>query len=500
MSSDDPYAATNDPYEEDDTNAYEEDGTGSTTGDGTGSTTGSATGSTTGSGTGSTTGSGTGSTTGDGTDSTTGSGTDSDEEDDTNSNAGSATGSTTGSGTHDPYEEDDDPYEEDDDPYEDGTDSDEEDGTDSDDNLDPFSLFQGFSPGEQFVTDGPLSIGEPLSDDAPAQTTAGDTDGWWGVDTDLPATSWKNADHSALRNLKRVPSMNDEDDPPWDPGYRLDIQGCGGLVSKERRRYTLVGHEGTFANQIRGNQTVAADYHSTRVRKHRSVTIAKTEGSDGLDASWGRDRLTVAGNASYEFYSRTLMMSGMITRNWNGGIMRLAAMEGVVCGGAMVRTIAGPAGTMSQMMTGDVYGGIARVSAVRSYLAVLQYRAAKDAAWAIGVWVRRTTFTIVPVTPAPPQVTPTGNAARKMSRLSKTASKAAKVTRKSVSGMRMICPVVDIALGLLSIPLAIVGIAMLLKGLFGKGSKNAVPPAGPPRVLNTNSGMTMEMYMSKKFT
>ena len=475
MSSDDPYAATNDPYEEDDTNAYEEDGTDSTTGSATDSTTG------------------------DGTGSTTGSGTDPYEEDDdpyeegTNSNAGSATGSTTGSGTHDPYEEDDDPYEEDDDPY-------EEDGTDSDDNLSPFSLFQGFSPGEQFVTDGPLSIGEPLSDDAPAQTTARDTDGWWGVDTDLPATSWKNADHSALRNLKRVPSMNDEDDPPWDPGYRLDIQGCGGLVSKERRRYTLVGHEGTFANQIRGNQTVAADYHSTRVRKHRTVTIAKTEGSDGLDASWGRDRLTVAGNASYEFYSRTLMMSGTIARNWNGGIMRLAAMEGVVCGGAMVRVIAGPAGTMSQMMTGDVYGGIARASAVRSYLAVLQYRAAKDAAWAIGVWIRRTTFTIVPVTPAPPQVTPTGNAARKMSRLSKTASKAAKVTRKSVSGMRMICPVVDIALGVLSIPLAIVGIVMLLKGLLGKGSKNAVPPAGPPRVLNTNSGMTMEMYMSKKFT
>ena len=358
------------------------------------------------------------------------------------------------------------------------------------------------------MDDGNDTVNLALSDDAPATTSASDADGWWGLESDPPAASWKEADSPHLKSLKRVPSMHDSpESPPWKPGYELNIRGFGGLVNKERRRYTLVGHEGSYSNEIRGNRTVTADYHSTRVRGHRSVRIARPEDSEGLDASWGLDRLTVERNASYEFHSRTLMMSGSVTRNWNGGIMRLASMEGVVCGGAMTRVIAGPAGTMSAMMTGDVYGAIARVSAVRVYLAVLQYRAAKDAAWAIGVWLRRTTFTIVPAVPVPPAVTPKQKANEKMSRLSKAARKAmrtlrkpGKVARRGVSGARMVCPVVDILLGVASLPFAIIGLATLLSRLCTPTPKNVIPPAGPPRVLNSNSGVTLEVYMSKTFT
>ena len=373
------------------------------------------------------------------------------------------------------------------------------DGQSSDGGVLPFDLSQGFSPGDQPVTDGPIAIGEPLSDDAPATTTASDAGGWWGLESDLSAASWKDADSPHLESLERVPSMHDSlEIPPWRPGYELDIRAFGGLVSNDRRRYTLVGHDGSYVNQVRGNRTITADYHSTRVRRHRTDTVARTKDSDGLDASWGRDRLTVERDASHEFHSRTLMMSGLVKRNWNGGIMRLAAMEGVVCGGAMIRVIAGPAATMSQMMTGDVYGGIARASAVRAYLAVLQYRAAKDAAWAMGLWVRRTTFTIVPAVPTPPAVTPAGNALTKMARLNKMATKAWRVTKGIVAAAGMVCPLVDILVGVLTIPFALVGLATLFAGFVSK--KTPVPPAGPPRVVQSNSGVTAETYMSKTIT
>lgn len=331
-----------------------------------------------------------------------------------------------------------------------------------------------------------LSVGESLSDDLPATTSEFDAGGWWGLESDTPAAAWKDAHSSHLENLLRVPSMHGSpDSPPWEPYYELEVRGFGGLVSKDRDRYTLVGHDGHFVNQIKGARTVTADYHSTRVRRHRTDTVS------------GRDRLVVEGDASYEFKSRTLMMSGSVTRDWRGGIMRLASMEGVICGGAMTRVIAGASGTVSGMMTGDVYGAIGRASGTRIYLAVLQYRAAQQAAWALGCWIRNTTFTIVPVVPPAHTPTPAGKAAGKMARLTKAARKAAKATRKVVEGARMICPVVDILLGVLSLPFAIIGVGMFIKMLV---TRNKVPPAGPPRVENRNVAMTLEVYASKKFT
>ena len=146
---------------------------------------------------------------------------------------------------------------------------------------------------------------------------------------------------------------------PWQPGYELNIQGHGTFVSKERCRYTLIGHEGSYLNQIGGHQSLTADFQSSRVQNNRLVTITRQK-ADGVETSWGRDRLTVNGNASYQFHSRTIMMSGTINRRWNKGVMRVASMEGIICGGAMTRVIAGPSATLSGLMTADVYGGIAR--------------------------------------------------------------------------------------------------------------------------------------------
>ena len=340
--------------------------------------------------------------------------------------------------------------------------------------------------------------GSPPPGDSSPGTGAG-TGEWWGLDSDGSAASWRPGETPLLDGLMNVPSWHLQPEKSvWRPGYELNIHGFGGLVSRERRRYTLVGHSGSFLNQTGRHRSLAADNHSSRVEKDRLVTIARPKKTYDIDAPWGLDRLAVEGDASYTIGTRTLLMSGIVQRNWNGGVMRLASMEGIVCGGVMTRVIASPSATMSGLMTGDVYGGIARTSAVRTYLAVLQYRSAEKAAWALGVYVRNATFIIEPLVSAPVKEKPS-DAAKKMSRLARTASKVSKVAAKTVAAARMICPLVDIMAGVVMLPVAAYGIiSAIIAKIAGKPPAPPLPP-GPPRVRNRTVACTTDMFAEMMF-
>ena len=353
---------------------------------------------------------------------------------------------------------------------------------------------------------------DPPPDSSPAHA---DSIGWWALESDAQAAPWRSSGNSLLEDLHDVPA-GDEDRTTfaWQPGYELTVQGHGGFVSRERRRYTLVGHRGRYLNNVGGHQTVVAGSQSNRVKDERVVSIERPDETSGMDAPWGLDRLAVKGDARYEFGSRTLMMSGIVERNWNGGVMRLASMEGIVCGGAMTRVIGGPSATLSGMATGDVYGGIARVSAVRSYLSVLHYRAAKAAAWAMGYYMRNATFTIEPMFSPPAGMVPKANTAAKMNRLQRVMSRASKAARKLAKavartkaargakavgeGARMVCPLVDIIAGVAALPFAIIGIIGLIRTLAGSGKPIPIPPAGPARVRN-RSGVNVSQFASQTF-
>ena len=135
-------------------------------------------------------------------------------------------------------------------------------------------------------------------------------------------------------------------------------------------------------------------------------------------------------------------------------------------------------------MTGDVYGGCARVGAVRSYLAVLQYRAAATAAWAAGVYTRNATFTVEPLIASPSAQTPVSGVMAKLARLGKILSVA-----------RMICPPLDILIGVLTfIPMGIYALFKLISGVIKKPVP--IPPSGPPRVRNRNRGLALESFAS----
>ena len=295
--------------------------------------------------------------------------------------------------------------------------------------------------------------------------------------------AWRDKDKSILEALLRhVPRETGL--RPWQPGHGLHIQGLGGVVSKERRHFTILGH-GTYASHIGGCRTLVADRQTIRTTKDSSMSIGRSDDAPDVDAPWGRDSLTVDGDAEITFGSRLTLMSGFIERNWNGGVMRLASMEGVICGGAFLRLIASPSATLSGLMTGDIYGGCARTAAVRSYLAVLHYRAAQAAAWAVGVYSRNATFVVEPLIGSPSAGGPVSSIAEKLARLGKVLSVA-----------RMVCPPLDIFVGVLTaVPMGIYALFKLVAGVIKKPIP--IPPAGPPRVRNRNRGLALETFLSQ---
>ena len=318
--------------------------------------------------------------------------------------------------------------------------------------------------------------------EATAPETRTDPAAWWDFESETPPESWRPAGTPILNGLMNyVPTGTDQ--RPWVPGHELWIKGQGGIVSKDRRQYTILGH-GEYANHIGGCRKLVANAQRITAggELHTQIQQADDVGDSVGDIPWGRDSLTVSGDASMTFGSRTLMMSGIVNRTWHGGVMRLASMEGIICGGAFLRLIASPSATMSGLNTGDVYGGCARVAAVRSYLAVLQYRAAQSAAWAMGVYTRNATYVIEPVVGSPSDQIPAKGLAKKLARLG-----------QAMRVARMLCPVLDILVGVVTlVPLGIFALFNLIRGVVKK--RVPIPPSGPPRTRNRTVGVMSECF------
>ena len=319
----------------------------------------------------------------------------------------------------------------------------------------------------------------PVSGSAGAITQVGhgarrsrndDPEAWWDFKgAAFTPHHWRPEGKTILEGLlEQVPKELAR--RPWRPGLELHIQGVGGFVGKERRHYTILGH-GSYTNYIGGCRTLSVENQTLKTSKNLTVTIG---GGDPKsmpdDIVPGRDVLTVKGDANLTFGGRTVMMSGVMRRDWRSGVMRLASMEGIICGGAFLRLIASPSVTLSALMTGDVYGGCARVSAVRTYLAVLQYRSARLVGKASLLYVRNASFVIEPVINVKTQETPKSNLARKLARLSKV-----------VEVARMVCPVLDILVGLVTlVPIGLIALVGLIQKARGKADPTTM--TGPPRL------------------
>ena len=284
--------------------------------------------------------------------------------------------------------------------------------------------------------------------------------------------SWRRKGQSRAEGLvtgatdPRLPE--DERTRPWTPGLHMDVRARGALVSRDRELHRSVG-DGGYANQVYGNRHVKSGFEHSVFSKDRTVVVQGMEGlgSDILpDVRFGRDRLDVAEDAEMKWRSRTTLMSGTLTRRYLGGFIKAAPMEGVICGGALVRTIGGPSANLSGLCSGDVYGGAARVALARTRIGLLHYRAAVGAAWSSVFYGRVADFVIEPLVSVR-QAGPQSNVARKLARLS-----------KMFGVVRMVCPLADIAAGVIGL------VGALGFGLF-KLIRNKVKGKPPPPATET---------------
>lgn len=272
---------------------------------------------------------------------------------------------------------------------------------------------------------------------------------------------------------------------PWRRGNEAQIMGRGGLYDLERRRVTIAADK--FQNQVFGESsvTVKGEYRE-KVSGSMSVMLGKPlpdgvedDDDDGASAvpRTGTESLTVHGNADLHIHDRTTLMTGTVTKVWTGGtIMRLAGMEGVICGGAFAKVHAGIAAHMAPLVTGDVYGGAAHAAASRAHIAGVGYRSVETSAWAIGAYIRTTQFTIQPAQMSPMQHKKSGMLAK---------------VGKIMMGL---CPFLDIGIGLLMAPIALV---LLIAALAGWKKP---PPPGPPRTLTQSIGTHNIIVASDKTT
>ena len=274
---------------------------------------------------------------------------------------------------------------------------------------------------------------------------------------------------------------------PWTPGLHMDVRARGALVSRDREVHRNVGHDG-YANQVYGNRHVKSGVENFVCEKDRVVVVQSMEGLGSEvfpDARFGRDRLDVAEDATLKWRARTTLMSGTLTRRYLGGFIKAAPMEGVICGGALVRTIGGPSANLSLLCSGDVYGGAARVALARTRIGLLHYRAAVGAAWTSLFYGRTADFTIEPLVSVVKEG-PKSNVASKLARLSKVLNVA-----------RMLCPLADIAAGVIGL------VGSLGFGLFrlirNKIKGKPPPPAKQttPRMRNTSQPMRLRQFASK---
>ena len=300
--------------------------------------------------------------------------------------------------------------------------------------------------------------------------------------------SWRRKGQSRAEGLvtgaadERPPA--DERAHPWTPGLHMDVRARGALVSRDRELHRTVGHGG-YANQVYGNRHVKSGFEHSVFSKDRVVVVQGMEGlgSDILpDVRFGRDKLDVAEDAVLKFRARTTLMSGTLTRRYLGGFIKAAPMEGVICGGALVRTIGGPSASLSALSSGDVYGGATRVALARTRIGLLHYRAAVGAAWSSVFYGRTADFMIEPLVSIR-QAGPKGKILSKLARLSKV-----------LDGVRMVCPLVDIASGVLGL---LGGLGYGLFKLIRNKVKGKPPPPATetvPRIRNTQALIRPETF------
>ena len=276
----------------------------------------------------------------------------------------------------------------------------------------------------------------------------------------------------------------DSHTPPWAGGQLLEFVGSGGIEVRERNRDTIAAQH--YMSAVGGDiHTRIGGDCSVQVDKDSLLSI-KDEGGgdeDGVLFFGPRgDKLVVKGDA--QLYTEEKMVLGAcdVERRWEGAILRMIGMEGIICGGVFLKTFTGGISTtMAPLVSGDVYGGAAHASAARVRVsATLGYRSSEMAAWACTFYVRKAWTTIEPV-PGSMTQDPSRTLAEKVGRC--------------LLGTN---PILDIMWGVAFMPMAIFSLIKAIKDKIQGKESEAQPPQGPPRTRTRVVGGTVQTAVNWK--
>ncbi len=273
--------------------------------------------------------------------------------------------------------------------------------------------------------------------------------------------------HVAMPALRRssldggFSGWEEEDSPPWS-GNQLEFVGSGGIEVRERYRDTIGAQH--YLSAVGGDihARIGGDC-SVDVEHDHLLSIDENHG--GLWRNRG-DNLHVKGDVRWHSGEKMVLGACDVERRWEGDILRMIGMEGIICGGIFLKTFSGGISTtMAPLVSGDVYGGAAHASGARVRASsTLGYRSSEMAAWACTFYVRKAWTTIEPL-PGSLTQDPRRQLGEKLGRI--------------LLGTN---PILDIMWGVAFMPMAIYSLIKMIKDKIQGKQQPADPPQGPPRV------------------
>lgn len=246
---------------------------------------------------------------------------------------------------------------------------------------------------------------------------------------------------------------SDRSTPPWGGSQEAEMIGSGGIEVNDRRRETIAAQH--YMSAVGGDLNMRTGGDCKVTVKHDRLTMMDT----------GKDSIRVQGDAVWRTEERMVLGACNVERRWEGAILRMIGMEGIICGGFFMKTFSGGIfTTMSPLVSGDVYGGAVHASAIRfRACGGMAYRSSELAWWWATTYLRKAWTTIEPMPGSLQQ-----DAKRPLYE---------KVGR-CLMGTN---PILDIMWGVTFMPMAIYSLVKTIKNLIQKKKSPAEPPQGLPR-------------------
>lgn len=273
---------------------------------------------------------------------------------------------------------------------------------------------------------------------------------------------------------------NDTKTPPWTGFQEAEMIGAGGIRVNDLERETIAAQHYTIT--VGGDliAEVGGDCGTT-VKNDHLLVMEGESGGPGF-AKWGKDTLRVRGDAMWRTDEKMVLGACDVERRWEGAILRMIGMEGIICGGVFLKTFSGGIyTTMAPLVSGDVYGGAAHTSIVRFRVAGhMGYRSSEMAAWLCSAYLRKAWTTIEPL-PGSLQQDANRPLYEKIGRI--------------LMGTN---PILDIMWGVVFMPMAVYSLVKMIKNLIQKKQSPADPPQGPPRTRTRTVGGVMQTAVNVK--